>query len=552
MAGSNAADTVSVMGRVPPRRLVLGVCAALLLTGAPAGASASQPGALAAAGRSAPPAHLWLHDTPGAAFHALAPRTDYRRAIWEPASPSNYTVSDRGLGDIQRIVIHVAEGGFSSTYQWFKNPAAQASAHYVVSSSGEVAQMVPERDIAWHAGNWDVNVQSVGIEHAGYTNRTHFPDVQYRSSARLAGAITARYLIPPDRHHVIGHNEVPDPFHRGEFGGADHHSDPGRTWNWPRYMAYLRLASAQTWSGIADDGDAGVAHSAAWTTLSGDGSYGGSYLRAASHRSDPVSYTMRLPHDDTYDVFVRWPCAAKRATGVRVSVETANGTARRTVSQSHCGEWRYVGSWPMAAGRAPRVLIGSRSANGDAVAADAVRLDETTDPVPPAAVQATATPALDGLSFTWPASHDDMGVGAYQLWVDGTRVYEGSDRSLAVPEQCGTAHTISLRAVDLAGNRSVRRPFSVSTLPCPNPVTDLQVASTTQTSITLSWQNGGGTVSGYLVYVAGGALIAQSATPGVTIGNLACGTTYHYSVRATDAVGDRSARTLVDATTAAC
>jgi hypothetical protein len=206
----------------------------------------------------------------------------------------------------------------------------------------------------------------------------------------------------------------------------------------------------------------------------------------------------------------------------------------------------------MTAGRAPRVLIGSHSGNGASVAADAVRLVEATDPVPPAAVQATATPALDGLSFAWPASHDDIGVGAYQLWVDGRRAYEGSDRSLTVPEPCGTRHTVSLRAVDMAGNRSARQPFAVSTLPCPEPVMDLQVTAATQTSVTLSWQSGGGTVSGYLVYIAGGALLTQTATPAVTLDNLVCGSTYTFSVRATDSVGDRSARTLVDATTAAC
>jgi N-acetyl-anhydromuramyl-L-alanine amidase AmpD len=551
MAASHCADTVIVMGPATPRQwAATAACLAVLLAGAPAAASSSQTGALSAAGRTAPPAHLWLHGGGRLASSALAP--DYRRAVWEPASVSNYTVSDRGPGDVRKIVIHVAEGGFASTYQWFKNPSAQASAHYVVSPAGEIAQMVPERDIAWHAGNWDVNVRSIGIEHAGYTNRTHFPDVQYRSSARLAGSIAARYLIPPDRHHVIGHNEVPDPFHRGEFGGADHHTDPGRTWNWPRYMAYLRLASAQTWSGVADDGDAGVVHSGRWAAVSGDSSYGGTYLRTPSHRTDPVSYTVRLPHDDTYDVFARWPCTTQRATGVRVTIETAGGTVRRTVSQAHCGEWRYLGSWPMTAGRAPRVLIGSHGANGAPVAADAIRLDEATDPVPPVAVQAAATPALDGLSVTWPASQDDIGVGAYQLWVDGNRVYEGAGRSITVPEPCGTAHTISVRAVDLAGNRSTRRPIAASTLPCPNPVIDLQVTGTTQTSVTLAWQDGGGSVAGYLVYVAGGPLIAQTASPGYTVGNLACNTLYHFSVRATDAVGDRSERTLVDATTAAC
>ena len=46
----------------------------------------------------------------------------------------------------------------------------------MVGSAGQVAQMVPERDIAWHAGNWPYNETSIGIEHAGFTNKTVFPD----------------------------------------------------------------------------------------------------------------------------------------------------------------------------------------------------------------------------------------------------------------------------------------------------------------------------------------------------------------------------------------
>jgi hypothetical protein len=39
---------------------------------------------------------------------------------------------------------------------------------------------------------------------------------------------------------VIGHAEVPDPYHRGELGGYAHHTDPGRYWDWARYMTYVR------------------------------------------------------------------------------------------------------------------------------------------------------------------------------------------------------------------------------------------------------------------------------------------------------------------------
>jgi hypothetical protein len=92
----------------------------------------------------------------------------------------------------------------------------------------------------------------------------------------------------------------------------------------------------------------------------------------------------------------------------------------------------------------------------------------------------------------------------------------------------------------------------VSTDPCPNPVTGLQVTAAGQTTVTLGWQSGGGSVSGYAVYFAGGAIIGQTTTPGFTVPGLTCATAYEFSVRALDSAGDRSGRTLVAATTAPC
>jgi hypothetical protein len=46
--------------------------------------------------------------------------------------------------------------------------------------------------------------------------------------------------IPIDRQHIIGHSEVPDPNDPTQFGGAEHHTDPGRYWNWQLYMKLVR------------------------------------------------------------------------------------------------------------------------------------------------------------------------------------------------------------------------------------------------------------------------------------------------------------------------
>ena len=87
-------------------------------------------------------------------YTAQSGATDYPQAVWRPAAFCNYTDSNRETSyDVRKIVIHVAEGSYQAPY-WFENCAAQASAHYVVSREGRVAQCVRNEDIAWHAGWW--------------------------------------------------------------------------------------------------------------------------------------------------------------------------------------------------------------------------------------------------------------------------------------------------------------------------------------------------------------------------------------------------------------
>ena len=151
----------------------------------------------------------------------------------------NFTKAHRSPESIDRIVVHVTEGTFWGSVRWLKSPRAHASSHYVVARSGRIVQLVHLSDIAWHAGNWGTNEQSVGIEHEGFTyGPDGFTDAQYRASARLAAWIARRALMPIDRKHLIGHADVPDG--RGGRGGSSHHTDPGPHWNWARYLRLVR------------------------------------------------------------------------------------------------------------------------------------------------------------------------------------------------------------------------------------------------------------------------------------------------------------------------
>jgi hypothetical protein len=173
-------------------------------------------------------------------YTAQSGATNYPLAVWRQAASCNYTNSNRETSSyINKIVIHVAEGSYSGTISWFENCAAQASAHYVVSSEGGMAQCVREEDIAWHAGWWYTNTHSIGIEHAGYINNPDsFTKEMYHASARLSAWCCKKYKIPIDRKHIIGHYEVPG-CSSGSGGGVDCHTDPGPYWNWKEYMLLI-------------------------------------------------------------------------------------------------------------------------------------------------------------------------------------------------------------------------------------------------------------------------------------------------------------------------
>ena len=124
--------------------------------------------------------------------------------MWFKQSP-NYT-QGRQNTKIQTIVIHWIVGRLSAADAVFANPSADASAHYGIGGN-TTHQYVQEQDTAWHAGNWDMNLRSIGIEHEGGPDLPISEDT-YKTSAKLVADIASRYNIPLDREHVIQHKEV--------------------------------------------------------------------------------------------------------------------------------------------------------------------------------------------------------------------------------------------------------------------------------------------------------------------------------------------------------
>jgi N-acetyl-anhydromuramyl-L-alanine amidase AmpD len=152
----------------------------------------------------------------------------------------NYSRSNRpanSLG-ITSIVQHVTEGSLENTIKAFQDPLWYASAHYVIDTDGTIYQMVPTKDIAWHAGNWYINQHSIGIEHIGFAadGRKWFTPAMYQSSALLNQWLAEKYNIPLDRQHILGHDNV-----QGSIPGivANMHWEPGAFWNWQYFMTLM-------------------------------------------------------------------------------------------------------------------------------------------------------------------------------------------------------------------------------------------------------------------------------------------------------------------------
>ncbi|WSA87264.1 N-acetylmuramoyl-L-alanine amidase [Micromonospora sp. NBC_01796] len=300
--------------------------------------------------------------------------TDYGPAAWAPAYSGNYTASSRESAyPINYVIIHVAQGSYAGTVNWFQNSAAGVSAHYTFrSSDGAVTQSVRDKDIAWHAGNWTYNTQSIGIEHEGYVNQASwFTDAMYRASAALTRHLCDKYGIPKDRSHIIGHNQVP---------GATH-TDPGPNWNWTTYMQYVTGSGGGGgggWTATVDNTTSGrFTASANWGVSTYSAQRQGVDYRYANPvaASDVAWYRFNVPATASYRVDVWYPADPGYNDSTPYVVATPSGNQTVIVNQrTGGGQWRSLGSFTLAAGDANKVGV-SRWASGTGyVIADAVRL----------------------------------------------------------------------------------------------------------------------------------------------------------------------------------
>ena len=314
---------------------------------------------------------------------------DYPGARWAPASPANFQGADRPFtSPITRIVIHTTEAPYAAAIRFFSRPGASASAAYIIrSSDGAVTQMVHERDIAWHAGNRQYNATAIGIEHEAFVHDcSWYTTAMYRSSARLVAFLTRKYGIPIDRAHIIGHYQVPDPHHPGEFGGFAHHIDPGLCWNWPKYMALVRADAGaipvrRIAEQVVDDAMRTRFRAPGWQRRRPDSTqlFGPAYVFARPRRAaTSASFRLAIPKTGDYAVYAWWSADRKRNPSVPFGIDTVTGWHWLTVNERrNGGRWVYLGTFTLPAGTGWDVRVSRNSTARGRIAADAL----TAEPV---------------------------------------------------------------------------------------------------------------------------------------------------------------------------
>lgn len=164
-------------------------------------------------------------------------------------APTPNMTKGRNGKKIIAIVNHITAGLHPGTLSWMRNPAAQASAHYLVTRAGQIFQMVKDEDTSWHAGivnrpTWpphdgtNPNRRTIGIEHEGYKQQGgdgNLTEEQYQASLWLHRQLIVKHGITVDRDHIIGHYRI---------DSVNRPNCPGPKFPWDRLMNDLKGVGA--------------------------------------------------------------------------------------------------------------------------------------------------------------------------------------------------------------------------------------------------------------------------------------------------------------------
>lgn len=185
----------------------------------------------------------------------IAPCNNYAADAFVQTPTCNY--SSRSGTPISAVTIHTIQGTYAGAISWAQNCSANVSYHYVVSSSGQITQMLCEADKGWHVGT--ENPYTIGVEHDGYvSDPNNYTAAMYattgdlcydisQSGYSISGLRTAYFpwaattnynatSTPGSCVHIKGHQHFPN----------QSHTDPGQYWDWDYFYKLVNPNTATT------------------------------------------------------------------------------------------------------------------------------------------------------------------------------------------------------------------------------------------------------------------------------------------------------------------
>lgn len=126
-----------------------------------------------------------------------------------PAHPQNYDTSQKPKTKI--VIHHAATTDFNGIGRTFANPAYGVSAHFGVGRNQNVDQYVPTNMTAYHAGNYKVNQESIGIENVNSSGAPNWDidEATFSTLVELVRDQASRHGMLPLKVGVnlFGHND---------------------------------------------------------------------------------------------------------------------------------------------------------------------------------------------------------------------------------------------------------------------------------------------------------------------------------------------------------
>lgn len=113
---------------------------------------------------------------------------------------------DKNRKPITKIVIHWMAGTLKSTDAVFQDTKRGTSAHFGIEDK-TIHQYVNTDHVAYHAGVYKVNQESIGIEHSAAPGRDA-SDETINTSAQLIAYLCKKYNITPSAETIVKHSSI--------------------------------------------------------------------------------------------------------------------------------------------------------------------------------------------------------------------------------------------------------------------------------------------------------------------------------------------------------